>query len=185
MNSTNLRPKTGSAQYFVIIMAAKFSHSLLALLLLQIGEHPVRFPYLSVPPCAYGLTTEEILSSSEKELNRKMGLKCLAPYAQQRIDFFFLSKSNECFSLLGFLYFCCLFVLLYCIAACDEWLFLFMYLVIAISFQPIFLGGTTSSKHQLDIIRNTVPNSSSTRLLLAWQTLSPHCQNVLSRNSCS
>jgi protein KRI1 len=40
---------------------------------------PVRFKYIEVPKNNYGMSIEEILGSEDKELNRKVSLKKLAP----------------------------------------------------------------------------------------------------------
>ncbi len=45
-----------------------------------IGDTPVRFQYTQVPANDYGMSLEEILLTDEKELNREVSLKRLAPY---------------------------------------------------------------------------------------------------------
>lgn len=47
------------------------------------GDLPTRFKYRKVEPGNYGLTTEEILNSTDAELNSKVSLKKLAPYREQ------------------------------------------------------------------------------------------------------
>ncbi|EPT24632.1 zinc finger, zz type domain-containing protein [Toxoplasma gondii TgCatPRC2] len=44
---------------------------------------PTRFKYTSVKPESYGLTVEDILSKTDKELNAHISLKKLAPYRPQ------------------------------------------------------------------------------------------------------
>lgn len=45
-----------------------------------VGGMPVRFKYVKVKPCNYGLTPEQILTMDDKELNRIVSLKKLATY---------------------------------------------------------------------------------------------------------
>ncbi|OEH74522.1 krr1 zinc finger-containing protein [Cyclospora cayetanensis] len=47
------------------------------------GDLPTRFKYRKVQPNNYGMTTEEILNSTDAELNSKVSLKKLAPYREQ------------------------------------------------------------------------------------------------------
>lgn len=46
-----------------------------------------RFRYRSVPKQDYGLTTEEILTLSDKDLNQVVGMKTMAPYREERSNF--------------------------------------------------------------------------------------------------
>lgn len=47
------------------------------------GDVHCKFSYTSVKPNSYGLTTEQILFSDEKDLNRHVGLRVLAPYRKK------------------------------------------------------------------------------------------------------
>eukprot|EP00835_Amoeboradix_gromovi_P002684 NODE_157_length_16664_cov_0.301781.p2 type:complete len:523 gc:universal NODE_157_length_16664_cov_0.301781:12816-11248(-) len=48
-----------------------------------VGDIPVRFKYRDVEPDHYGLNAADILLADEKELNRTVGLKRLAPYTEK------------------------------------------------------------------------------------------------------
>lgn len=49
-----------------------------------VGGVPMRFNYKKVEPESFNLTTDEILQSEDKELNRMVSLKYLAPYRARR-----------------------------------------------------------------------------------------------------
>lgn len=49
-----------------------------------IGGTPVRFKYKQVEPESFNLSTDEILSLDDKELNRMVSVKFLAPYRSRR-----------------------------------------------------------------------------------------------------
>lgn len=53
----------------------------------NIGGLKTRFRYRSVPKQDYGLTTEEILRLSDKDLNQVVGMKTMAPYREERANF--------------------------------------------------------------------------------------------------
>ena len=46
----------------------------------MIGDTPVRFHYTRVKPASYGLSTEDILNATDKELRQYVSIKKLAPY---------------------------------------------------------------------------------------------------------
>ncbi|KAJ7555504.1 hypothetical protein O6H91_05G042100 [Diphasiastrum complanatum] len=46
----------------------------------MIGDMPTRFKYHQVQPNTYGMTSEEILTTDDKELNQYVSIKKLAPY---------------------------------------------------------------------------------------------------------
>ncbi|KAI8393517.1 KRI1-like family C-terminal-domain-containing protein [Radiomyces spectabilis] len=48
------------------------------------GDLPTRFKYAQTEPEDYGLTAEEILLADDKELNKYIGMKALAPYRNER-----------------------------------------------------------------------------------------------------
>lgn len=51
-----------------------------------IGGMPVRFKYTKVTPCDYGLTAQQILEMDDKELNKIVPLKKLAPYRDDNFE---------------------------------------------------------------------------------------------------
>lgn len=53
----------------------------------DIGGLKTRFKYRSVPQQDYGLTTDEILRLSDKDLNQVVGMKQMAPYREDRGNF--------------------------------------------------------------------------------------------------
>ena len=53
----------------------------------NIGGLKTRFRYRQVPKQDYGLTTEEILQLSDKDLNQVVGMKSMAPYREERGNF--------------------------------------------------------------------------------------------------
>ncbi|ORY93137.1 KRI1-like family C-terminal-domain-containing protein [Syncephalastrum racemosum] len=48
------------------------------------GDLPTRFKYNKVEPEDYGLTAEQILLADDKELNKYVGMKMLAPYRDEK-----------------------------------------------------------------------------------------------------
>lgn len=60
-----------------------------------IGGMPVRFKYVKVKPCNYGLTAEQILTMDDKELNKIVPLKKLATYRDDEEDIKRWKKKNK------------------------------------------------------------------------------------------